>query len=484
MLRKLFSLLLLAIGLLLGVLLVNTLRFTPPSMAAGAPAPVVAEADSALAHFRQSLRFQTVSYADSSRLDTAQFRGFHRFLRRTYPLLHRRLHCEVVGRYSLLYRWEGRQPHLRPAVLLAHQDVVPVEPETQGQWRFPPFAGAVADGQVWGRGATDNKANLTAQLEAIERLVAANFQPARTVYLAFGHDEENGGWAGAHRVAALLRRRGVVPEFVLDEGGFVTTQRIPGLVGRPVALIGTAEKGYLSLRLTATVAGGHSSIPEPVTALDLVSQAVVALRRQSFPAVLTPPMQAFADHVGPHLPFVQRLAFANRWLFTPLILKTYLKSAGGAAAVRTTLVPTVFQSGLKDNVVPTAATATVNLRLLPGLSAQAATAQVRAWLPDPQVKVTQLGPSAEPSPAAAPTEAALGYQLIERHIRRQVPGVVTTPFLFVALSDSRHFTALTHNIYRFSPTTDPAGLHGIDEHLSITSYRQCLGFYAGLLRDL
>ncbi len=489
MLRKTFLFLLLALGLLLAVLVVNTLRFTPKQPAAlparPAMARAAAESDSALAHLQRLVRFQTVSYEDSSRLDTAQFLGLHRFLRRTYPRLHRQLSRELVGRYTLLYRWAGRDSSLRPAVLLAHQDVVPIEPATRGQWRFPPFGGTVAEGQLWGRGSTDNKANLTAQCEAVEHLLAQGVQPERTVYFVFGHDEEVGGKAGARRVAGLLRQRGVVPEFVLDEGLFVTAERIPGMQGRPVALIGTAEKGFLTLELSAAVNGGHSSIPEATTALGLVSQAVTTLNGHAFEAALTPSMQQFADHVGPHLPFGQRLAFANRWLFTPLILSTYLKSAGGAAAVRTTMVPTIFQSGVKDNVVPTAARATLNLRLLPGLSSAAALAQVRAWLPDPRVKVTVVpNEIAEPSPETGQPAAALGYQLIERHIRQQVPEVITTPFLFVAASDSRHFATLTPNVYKFSPMTDPVALHGINEHLSVASFQHCLGFYEGLLRDL
>jgi carboxypeptidase PM20D1 len=483
MIRKSILYLLLGLVLLTVVLVVNTLRFSPPAETAVVPVPAGVLPDSALVHFQQALRFQTVSYADTSLRDTAQFLGFHRYLRRTYPVLHRTLSRETVGRYSLLYRWDGRRPGLQPAVLMAHQDVVPVEAESRASWRYAPFAGTVAQGQVWGRGATDNKANLTAMLEALEGLCARGIRPERTVYLVLGHDEEIGGWAGAHRVADLLHARGITPAFVLDEGGFVTTQRIPGMVNKPVGLIGTAEKGYLSLQLEASVAGGHSSIPEATTALGLVSEALAALQAHSFPATLTPPMQDFADHVGPHMPFVQRLAFANRWLFTPLILKTYLKSAGGAAAVHTTMVPTIFQSGVKDNVVPTTARATVNLRLLPGLSVAAAAAQVRAWLPDARVKVSPVGPVAEPSAGAAATDAQ-GYRSIEHQLRQQVPGVVPTPFLFVAQSDSRHFAAYTPNIYKFSPMTDPVGLHGLDEHLSLVSFRQCLGFYAGLLETL
>lgn len=479
MLRSVLLLLLLATALLGAVLVFNTLRFTPPAAVALPPAPALSLPDSAVSHFRQALRFRTVSIDAGAAPDSSQFLGFQRFLQRAYPRVHAQLKREVINDYTLLYTWQGRDAQAAPAVLMAHYDVVPVEASTAAQWTHDPWAGQVQQGRVWGRGAVDNKANVTALLEAAEDLLGNNYQPARTLYFVFGHDEEVGGQRGAKAVAQLLQQRGVKPEFVLDEGGFVTTDRVPGLQGTPVALIGTAEKGYLSLELTADLAGGHSSIPEAITATDLVAQALVTLRGHNFPAQFTPSMQDFAAHIGPRLPFVQRLAFANAWLLRPLILKTYQKTASGAAAVRTTLVPTIMQAGVKDNVVPTRASATVNLRLLPGTSSAEAVAQVRALLPDARVRVTPVGTISEPSPAA-PT-AALGYQRIEQEIRRQVPGVIPTPFLFVALSDSRHFQPLTGRIYKFSPMTNPAGLHGLNESLSLASYQQCYGFYRGLL---
>lgn len=479
MLRKTLLFLLVATALLGAVVVFNTLRFTPPSTAPLSAAPEAPLPDSAVSHFRQALRYRTVSVEQGAAPDSAQFLGFQRFLQRAYPRVHAQLRREVINQYTLLYTWTGTDAQAAPAVLMAHYDVVPVEAATAGSWQHDPWAGQVHEGRVWGRGAVDNKANVTALLEATEDLLRTNYQPARTLYFVFGHDEEVGGQLGARAVAQLLQKRGVKPEFVLDEGGFVTTDRVPGLQGTPVALIGTAEKGYLSLELSAELAGGHSSIPENVTATDLIAQALVALRQHRFPASFTPSMQEFAAHVGPRLPFVQRLAFANAWLLRPVILSTYQKTASGAAAVRTTLVPTIVQAGVKDNVVPTRATATVNLRLLPGTSSADALAQVRALLPDQRVKVRPVGTVSEPSPAA-PT-AALGYRRVEQEIRRQVPGVIPTPFLFVALSDSRHFQPLTPRIYKFSPMTNPDGLHGINESLSLTSYQQCFGFYRGLL---
>lgn len=481
-LRKVFLFLLVAVALLGAVVVVKTLRFKAPVLS---PVPVplpVSLPDSAINHFQQAIRYRTVSYDYGTVPDSSQFLGFHRFLRRAYPLVHAHLTRETINGYTLLYKWPGRDTTAAPAVFMAHFDVVPVEPTTAARWQVDPWGGVLRDERIWGRGAVDNKANVTSLLEATEALLRAGFKPARTCYFIFGHDEELGGHQGARHVAQRLHSRGVKPEFVLDEGGFVTTDRVPGLVGKPVALIGTAEKGYLSLEITAEVAGGHSSIPESVTAPDLIAQALVTLRRHEFPARFTPSMDDFAAYIGPRLGFVQRMAFANRWLFQSLILSTYTKTASGAAAVRTTLVPTIMQAGVKDNVVPTTASATVNLRLLPGTSSQQVIAEVRALLPDSQLQVRPVGGIAEPT-AAAPT-ASLGYQLIEQQIQAQIAGVIPTPFLFVAQSDSRHFSPYTDRIYKFSPLTNPQGMHGMNESLTVASYRQSYGFYYQLLRQM
>src|SRR5438477_947948 len=170
--------------------------------------------------------------------------------------------------YGLLYEWTGSDPGLAPVVLLAHQDVVPIEPGTEGRWTEPPFEGRIAAGYVWGRGALDDKGSLVGLLEAVEHLVAAGAKPRHTVYFAFGYDEEVGGRRGAARIAELLASRNVHPEFVLDEGGALATGLITG-VAAPVALIGIAEKGYVTVELTAQAEGGHSSMPPRATAVGI-----------------------------------------------------------------------------------------------------------------------------------------------------------------------------------------------------------------------
>src|SRR6266496_820126 len=213
-----------------------------------------------------ALRFKTVSYQDSSQFDVREFDGFQLYLRTTFPRLHAALKLEKVNGYGLLYEWTGSDPNRQPIVLLAHQDVVPVEPGTESRWTEPPFEGRIAGGYVWGRGALDDKGSLVGILEAVEHLVAAGTKPRRTVYLAFGYDEEIGGRRGAARIADLLASRNVHPELVLDEGGALANGLVAG-ISAPVALIGIAEKGYVTVGLTAQAEGGHSSMPPDETAV-------------------------------------------------------------------------------------------------------------------------------------------------------------------------------------------------------------------------
>src|SRR5438309_1757037 len=201
-----------------------------------------------------ALRFKTISYQDSSQFDAREFDGFQRYLRTTFPKLHAALKLEKVNGYGLLYEWPGSDPSVPPIVLLAHQDVVPVEPGTETRWTEPPFEGRIAGGYVWGRGALDDKGSLVGLCEAVEHLLGAGAKPRRTLYLAFGYDEEVGGRRGAARIAELLASRNVQPEFVLDEGGALTNGLIAG-VSAPVAVVGIAEKGYVTVGLTAQAEG-------------------------------------------------------------------------------------------------------------------------------------------------------------------------------------------------------------------------------------
>ena len=474
----------LALALLLAVCLVRVALLPPPA-APGVPGPPVeVDADGAVQRLATALRIPTISHEDRARIDAAAFAALAAHLRRAFPRVHAALALEPVGD-SLLYTWTGRDAAGAPMLLTAHLDVVPVEPGTEGQWTHPPFSGAVADGYIWGRGARDDKSSVLALLEAAELLLAAGYQPPRTVYLAFGHDEEIGGREGARRIAALLQSRGVRAEFLLDEGSAVLQGLVAGIT-RPVASINAAEKGYLTVTLTTREEGGHSSRPPAQTAVGRLARAVARVQDTPLPARLERPVTDMFDRLAPEMGFGQRLALANRWLFGPLLLRAFGRDPTTNTLIRTTTAPTVFRAGVKDNVLPSEATALVNFRLLPGDSIEDVLAHVRRAVDDPAVEV---GPSSE-FYSEASTPAALdsaAFRLLERTALETWPDAVVSTGLVIGATDARHYAGVFEARYNFSPSVitaaDLAAIHGTNERIAVDNYLDMIRFYVRLLRN-
>jgi len=480
-----------ALAFALGALLValalvyRAARFTSRQVAAPASAPLALDTAGVAVRLAGALTFRTISYQDSASFDAREFSRFQDYLRSSFPKLHARLKREVTSGSSLLYEWRGTDTTLEAILLLAHQDVVPVETGTESRWTEPPFAGHIADGYVWGRGALDDKGNLMAVLEAVERLIADGVTPRRTIYLAFGHDEEVGGSHGAARTAALLASRGVRLEFVLDEGGAITTGLVSGL-SSPVALVGIAEKGYLSLELTVQAEGGHSSMPPPQTAVGILGAAVARLEAHQMPRHISGATAAMLDYIGPEMAFSRRLALANRWLFGGLIAHQFGATPSGNAMLRTTTAPTILAAGVKDNVLPSSARAVVNFRILPGDSVAGVLAHARGAIDDPRVTIRVLSESAkEPSPVSP--VGAESFGLLQRTFRQVAPGVIVTPWLVVGGTDARHFDALTPNVFRTGALglgpADLGRIHGTNERVAIADYARNITFYIQLMRN-
>ncbi len=479
MIKRILLFLLLVILVLAAVLIFNTLNFKSKQLSVAAlPAPEMPT--SALQHFKDAIKYQTISDGDSSHLDSAQFFGFHKFLEHTYPRVHSTLAHESVAKYSLLYKWEGTNPALPPIILMAHQDVVPIEEETKKMWSVDPFEGVVKDDFIWGRGTTDDKINLISIMEAAEKLLGEKYQPERTLYFAFGHDEEMGG-TGAQAIAALLQTRGIKADLVLDEGGIITKDKVPGMT-KPVALIGTSEKGYLSLELEVEKSGGHSSMPESETSIDILAKALVNLRKEPFHPEFSESTMEFMEHIGPELPFLQKLVFANPWLFKSIIIGIYSRTGSGNAIIRTTAVPTIFKAGVKDNVIPTVAKVTVNFRLLPGDKGEVIIAEVKDRIHDDRVKIAPTRSFiAEASPVTPGDSFA--YKKVDEAIKQTFPNTITSPFLMIGGTDSRYFGEVSSGIIKFSPMVDPIGFHGIDERVSLDSYQSAMWFFEQLMRN-
>ncbi|MBB3046638.1 carboxypeptidase PM20D1 [Litorivivens lipolytica] len=430
----------------------------------------------------KSLTFPTVSSGDPREFDLQPFFAFQEYLKQRFPKTFAQIPYEVINEATLLFRWQGQDTSRNPIILLSHQDVVPVIPGTEEEWTYPPYAGTVADGYIWGRGAIDDKAGVVGILEAVERHLAEGFVPPRTIYLAFGHDEEVGGNLGAVAIADLFKQRGETLDFLLDEGGVIAKDMVPGVEKR-IALIGPGEKGYVSLKLSARGTGGHSSMPPMQTAAGRVGRAVHRLEQHPFPVDLDYTVE-FMRFLGEDQPFFQRLLFANAWLFSPLLTTVLENNPATNAGIRTTTAVTMLQGSVRDNVLPIKASAVVNFRILPGDTVESVMAYVKEVVDDPAIKIAPYdGFGSNPSPVADTSSA--GFQVLSDVVRQVSPETIVAPRLVMAATDARHFSEVAKNSYRFmgvevSPR-ELAGIHGTDERVSVSSYTEAVKMYYALI---
>jgi carboxypeptidase PM20D1 len=486
--RKITGLgLLLLVVILATALVVRTLSYDSKQGAPQEPVEVAVDERAAAERLAGAVTYRTISHQDPSLLDTAAFLELHQYLEQAYPLVHDRLQRETVADLSLLYTWVGQDPTEDPMVLMGHLDVVPVDSATVSDWTYPPYQGAIEDGYVWGRGSMDDKSSVMAALEAVALLLNDDYQPARTVYLAFGHDEEIGGREGAQSIANLLESRAVDDyALVLDEGGAIVDGMMPGIEGL-AAIIGVAEKGFLSLQLTVEGEGGHSSMPPPQTNIGILAEAITALEENQFPARLDGAALSLFEYMGPEMPFLQRMAFANLWLFRPLVIRGLTSSPQTAAMIRTTTAATIFNAGVKDNVLPMSASAVVNLRIVPGETVETVTERVRRVIDDERVQV-QVNIGQNPSPLS--DARAPSFRILENTLRQVMPGedIVVAPYLVMGGTDSKYYATRSSNVFRFLPllvTEEDLGrVHGTDERVNVTHYATAIKYVYQLIRNL
>ncbi len=474
------------VAALLSVLAVRAARLRPDEIHLEPVGPFELEDEGSAERLSHAITYRTISHQDRSLFSEEQFVGFHEYLKKAFPRVHSDLERESVGNYSLLYTWKGAESSVRPILLMAHMDVVPVEEDTLKDWTHPPFEGRIQDGQVWGRGALDDKVGVMGILEALEGLVKAGMKPARTVYIGFGHDEEIGGEEGAMQIAELLRARGVRLEFVLDEGGFVADGTAFGVAG-PIALVGIAEKGYLSVELTVEGEGGHSSMPPRRTAIGILSAAIDSLERNRPAGKIEGPVRRMLEKLAPQLSYLRRIEIANLWLFKGLVMRRLSRSPVADSLIRTTTAPTMVRGGVKENILPASARAIVNFRIRPGQSIESVLNHVERTVKDSKVKITPVGSALTFQPSEGSGLDSENYGIVYRTIRQTLPEVEVVPYLVVGATDSRHFNELAEDVLKFVPLRMTSDLmktvHGIDERLPTDQYADVILFYAQLIRN-
>ncbi len=434
-----------------------------------------------LEHLAHTVQIDTTVHTDRTLNDPAAMHAMHAFITDTYPRVADKCIREVINGQSLLYTWEGADPAAPPIVLMAHMDVVPVEPGTQDDWTVAPFSGAIVDGHLWGRGSLDDKGPLVAILEAVEHLLVDGYVPFRTVHLAFGHDEEIGGAEGGRLIADALDARGVRPWFVLDEGGGVVDD-LPMMSELPVALVKTAEKGWLSITLTATGEGGHSSIPPASTAAGTLARALVALESNPMPSRVRV-LEGLVAAVAPRMDPKVRALMANLRVTGPAVTKLLASKPTTDALIRTTTAITMLSAGVKDNVLPQEATAVVNFRILPGDTVDDVLDHVRVVV-GPDIDIAVHGGYSWGPLRSSSIESEAG-RVVAAAVLDTFPEAVVAPWTLTGATDSRYFASTAGDIYGFGPFTLDAGMsgiHGTDERVRVADAERAVSFYCRLLR--
>ena len=481
MFKKLLLSFVLIVGALLSIALIRTLMHSAPKPTVNVGLTADIDGEAATNNLAASIRFKTISHQDKEKFSPQEFEGFIKWAADTYPEFHSAMQLEMLE-YTLLFKWEGSDNSLAPILLTAHYDVVPVIPGTESIWEEEPFAGVISNNRIWGRGALDDKSGVVGMMEAATYLIQNNFQPTRTVYFSFGHDEEIGG-GGAAQVTEKLKQAGVQLQWSLDEGSFVNRGFFPG-VDKLVAPINVAEKGIMNLLIVAKAKGGHSSTPPKKTAVTILADALIKLENEPLPGSLEGLSAVMFDEVSKHMPFGYRFLFANRWLFGGLLDSQMSSTPVINAMIRTTTAPTMLSGSIKSNVLPIEATALINFRLHPRDSIESVTEHVRRVVGSDQVEVRTLGGM---EASGVSSWESPGYEIISSSLSKVYGEVVSVPGIMIAASDTRHYSKVADNSFRFNPFSivpeDMTGFHGTNESIAVDSFIAGIKTYVDIINE-
>lgn len=421
------------------------------------------------------IRCETVSYKDVDRRE--KFIEFHRLLEELFPLVHSKLEkTEIDG--SLLFFWKGKSGE-KPLVLMSHQDVVPAE----GEWIHGPFSGDIADGKVWGRGSGDIKCNVMGFFQAVEELIAEGYKPEQDVYLSSSCTEEVGG-EGCPKLVAELKRRGVRPYLVCDEGGAIVESPLKGVDGY-YAMVGVLEKGMGNLKLSARSNGGHSSTPSKGSPIARLSKFVCDFEKhEPMKIEFEPEVKEMLAKLSAYGPFHYRLLFGNLWLFAPLLKKLLpMISAEAAALLRTTVAFTMQTGSEACNVIPQEATLTVNLRYIPHQGPEESNAVIADLAKKYDVDVEVLDSYGAMPPVSTKSDA---FRLVERVIGDVFPGLPVCPYVMTGGTDARFYQEICDACIRFGPVAyspeQMQSMHGLNENIDCSSLTGAVDFYKTVIR--
>lgn len=473
------------LGAFIAVTLVRAAFWTPEKVEFEPLPDEQVDVDKYRKDLSDAIKIKTISNVDADKVDWNEFKRLHALFEERFPLVYKNLKCEEISLASLLFTWEGKNPDLEPIALLGHQDVVPVAEGTEGDWTHPAFDG-VDDGEfVWGRGALDMKNHLIAVLESVEALLAEGFEPERTVYLCFGHDEEivAAPTSGAGSIAAVLKERGVHLDSVIDEGGAILNLHVGNILNKKLAGVGIAEKGYVDYRVSVSAKGGHSSQPPEHTALGALANVIKDIEGHQFKAKMPAFVYELFTKIGKNVSYPARIVTCNLWLLKPLITAVMRKIPPAASLIHTTTAVTMAEGSPAANVLPQKASVTVNFRMMPGVTIKNVEEHIRKCVRNKDIEVEYL--KGKEASKVSPTDSR-SFKILEEICTRTDRDLLVAPYLVMGGTDAYHYEEVCDNIYRFAPFVMDTKLllttHGTDERIPISCMADGLKFFKRYIR--
>ena len=421
------------------------------------------------------IQYDTTSHANVH--EEEKFLGFHKVLEELFPLVHEKLERTVIDG-NLLYYWKGKSSK-KPILLMSHQDVVPAE----GEWLHEPFSGDIADGKVWGRGASDTKCSVMAFFEAVEELLREGYTPECDVYLASSCTEE---WAGdgAPKIVEELKRRGVELFIVCDEGGGIISEPIGGIKGN-FAMVGVFEKGKADVKFTTRSTGGHASAPAKNTPIARLAAFVNEVETHTpFKRKFLPEVSAMFARLAPYAPFGLKLVMGNLWLFAPIMKPVLGKISAQAGAMLQTTIAFTMQSGSDAyNVLPQEATLGANMRFIPHQGEKESLEIIKALAAKHGLETEIVHSNDYTEPVDINGEA---FKLVEKVIGETFPGLPVSPYVMTGATDAQFYQPICPSCIRFAPVIygpeQMKGMHGLNENIEYNCLPGAVSFYQNLIK--
>ncbi|MEA1851051.1 M20/M25/M40 family metallo-hydrolase [Chryseobacterium sp. MHB01] len=506
--KKLIFIIISLLILLIIIVLIKTFTYSFKKVSANTTSGwKMIKDDSAIQRLSGGLKIPTVSSGELGDFNYSTFDTIKEYIKNSYPLIYQNAEFAEVNTYGLVFRLKGSNPSLDPILFLSHTDVVPpgdaeVKDKTENifrpddqplpevsevseEWDFGPFSGAVANGRIYGRGSIDMKGMLFSLLESMNNVIKTKFIPQRDIYLAFGFDEEVGGQQGAVKIAEYFRNKNVQFDAVYDEGGLILEKGSVTGINSDIAVIGCAEKGFLSVKIKVKGLGGHSSMPPAESAIGKAAVIMQRLESGQMKPEVTPIINQFFINVGGSMSFISRMAIANQWLLKPVLLSQLTKNNSTNALVRTTTALTMMKGSDAPNVLSPEVEFIVNFRLLPGNTVKDVKEHIANVTKGFDVEIEEIDSVKEASAVSSSNTRA--FQMIEAAIKEIYPTAIATPYLTVGATDAYKYQVVSKNIYRFMPikinNAEKQSIHSTNEYLSIENYMKMIHYFEFIMRN-